>query len=139
MPHYEVEIDDQIYREFKTLMCEEVCNNPEGCTLPLNLGWIKVEADKFNPRRRNPSKEGDIRYKAYNLETGGKVYSLSWYSEVIRAIQSKTPGEAFDTSGWFRAKSCFTIKMAIFKAVKENRHHNFHDFVRMRERKKLIK
>lgn len=139
-PAFQIPVDQRVYAEFGRCLALEIAENVEGCTLPLDFGWVKVESRSFAPRRSLHKKgEDSVVFKEYNLATGGLVYTPVWRSEVIKKKQGEKPGEAFDTAKWYRRITSLPFRVLLNQMVRSGHAANYHVFASNAQRKKSIK
>ena len=118
----EYNIDYEMRRAFTEALIEEVIHNPEGCTLPLELGWLKVIANKGSGRMSVYNRKIDTKGKRLsfdNSRTDGKVFKIEWYSKVICRTEEKTK-KAFNNSNIYTFKSTSTIRKRLSEIIKRD-------------------
>lgn len=91
---YEMSFPTDIYHAFRAELVKEILSNPEGCTLPLNMGWIKILGFK-SPVKKKKSITSDRPVKNWrkqyhtNLHTSGWVFKIRWYSKPVGAVEDQ--------------------------------------------------
>lgn len=121
---YYIDVDNAIATAFRDNMVEEILTNPEGCTLPLNMGFMKVIGNRDRPKE-NPQghlavngkydKDGKkIRYNNYH--TDGKTFKVEWYSTVIGNTEDILK-KSFRNSDIYVYKSAQPVRRALFDKI----------------------
>lgn len=90
---YDMAFPTDIYHAFRAELIKEILCNPEGCTLPLNMGWIKILGYKSPARKKEPIEGRPVKNwrKRYhpNLHTSGWTFKIRWYSNPVGAVEDK--------------------------------------------------
>ncbi len=95
--HENMPID--VYATFAEEFQKEVLENEEGCTLPLNLGWVKVIGHKDHAKHRSWDVPKEKRVENYEKgittffpshHTSGWVFKFYWYSTPIGSVEDIT-------------------------------------------------
>ena len=79
-----------VYQIFKEEFVKELVSNPEGVTLPLNLGWLKIVGNTKAARvpvTLNPEKKS---MSLPNHHTSGWVFKAQWYSTPVGKHEDTT-------------------------------------------------
>lgn len=83
-PDYEMFVYTEIMSEFSYLLNMAIINDPDGCTLPGELGYVKVEAYHSNKK------------PYFNAHSDGKVFKIFWFSKVFKkGKENERPVKAF--------------------------------------------
>lgn len=118
----EFDIKYEYRRAFTEALIDEILNNPEGCTLPLNLGWLKIVCNRGSGKFSIYNKKIDTKGKKLlfdNTRTEGKVFKVEWYSRVIGAHED-TLKKAFHNSAIYTFKSTATIRKKMTVIIKKD-------------------
>lgn len=116
-----MDYNSKIFTAFSRNLATEIVNNPEGCTLPGNLGHMRVVGNtggsSINREAQRAmlavGKEGDTAKVAHaNNHTDGKIFKIEWYSKVIGNYE-ETIKSSFFNSDIYVFKSSHFIKRAL--------------------------
>jgi hypothetical protein len=116
-----------VYSTFVEEFCKEVVNNEEGCTLPHNLGWIKVVAHKNHAesKHRKPEAFKDKTIFHPNHHSSGWVFRSYWYSQVLGSVEDITKTSFFNSDVYsFQPGTHF--KKAIHTKIMSGEWNHFH-------------
>lgn len=115
----EMDYNSKIFTAFSRNLATEIVNNPEGCTLPGNLGHMRVignTSGSINKKVRYAliaAGKADVSKVAHtNAHTDGKVFRITWYSKVIGKFEEKVK-PAFFNSDIYVFKTSHFLKCAL--------------------------
>jgi len=126
--YLDLEYDDvpiDIYRIFKEEMEKELVNNPEGVTLPLNLGWLKIIGFKI-PAKTYIRKDGKVHTVMYpSDQTDGLVFKARWYSLPV-GVKEDTIKTQFENSSIYSFKPSRALRKVLYAAIKAGKWRDYH-------------
>lgn len=117
-----------VYKAFQEEFFKELLANPEGVTLPGNLGWIKIVGNKSPAvSRGNTAKSLERGKTAYcqNFHTDGWVFKIMWYSKVIGATEDVVKSAFFNSDAYGFTPSN-TLKKALKEKIMKGEWDHFH-------------
>lgn len=112
------EEDQQIVKTFKKLFVKAMVENPEGVTLPGELGFLKIVG-----MRLPGNAKGGKRY--HNLHSSGWTFKATWYSQVVYAKEDITR-PAFEESDLYNFSPCEHLSQAMVQQIKAGNYHFYH-------------
>ena len=123
--HENMPID--VYVTFIEEFCKEVCDNAEGCTLPHNLGWIKVIAHKGHAENTYsvPDENRDKAIFHPNHHSSGWVFKSYWYSQPIGSVEDVSL-KPFVNASVYSFKPSTAFKKAIHTKIMSGEWIHFH-------------
>ena len=121
---YYIDIDKKLFKAFADNLMNEIVSNPEGCTLPGNLGFMKVVGNRSTPKESPAAviavngKFTRDRKKARfnNYHTDGKTFTTVWYSQVIGNTEDILK-KAFRNSDIYVFKASKPFKYKLFDKI----------------------
>ena len=132
-PDQEHEVYADVYKAFKTNLVDALVTNPEGVTLPLNLGWLKVigikgtGVDYATMRKIWPDRKDwldrKLRYSGNNCD--GRSFTVRWYSQTIGKFEDNSH-RSFFNSEIYSFKPSSPINKAFRKMILEGKWENWH-------------
>ena len=128
---HECPVPIDIYREFARQLSMAVVENPEGCTLPLKLGWMKVIGNSRPPSIAKgktvevfgPRSDKKVPETAYN--TDGLIFKVFWFSSVVGATEDVTKA-GFRHADMYGFKSAKVMKRCLFDKISEGLYREYH-------------
>lgn len=125
---YEMPFPADIYHAFRAELIKEILSNPEGCTLPQNMGWIKIIGNKATVARKlnldERPKRGFRKKYHPNIHTNGIVFRIRWYSIPVGVTEDVMRKPFFGAEIYnFHANEYF--KDQLFKTIQAGDWHKF--------------
>lgn len=128
---HECPVPIDIYREFAYHLTQAIVDNPDGVTLPLKLGWIKIlgnsqppSVDKGMSKRvfgARPNKK--VSFKVY--DTDGLVFKAIWFSSVVGQTEDVVKA-AFSHSDMYAFKSSGILRKAMAAKIGSGAYRDYH-------------
>jgi hypothetical protein len=117
-----------VYKAFQEEFFKELLTNPEGVTLPGNLGWVKVIANKSPAISKGNTlkyREGGKVDYCHNFHSDGHVFKIEWYSKVIGTTEDVIKSAFFNSDAYgFSPNS--TLKRLLQEKILRGEWDHFH-------------
>lgn len=118
-----------LYTAFRDNFIKAVVDNPEGVTLPLNLGMIKIMHSKPRSTKgltiATGKRLGGIKEKFLNYETNGSIFKAVWYS-IVTGASEEVRKKAFRNSEIYSFTPSLRLRRAMFDKIRANEWHDYH-------------
>src|SRR3990167_1525248 len=120
---YDTDFHKEVFMAFRANIIKEIVSNPEGCTLPLKLGFIKIIGNRRAPSADMSTYEalngdkfvrGGKRSHYTNYHTDGLTFKPVWYSTVV-GVHEETVKPGFFNSDIYIFKAAYPLRQALLK------------------------